>query len=195
MHDQKELLNLIRQTLNSREPNLIHDPPPHYRHAGVLIPLLIEDGVNKVLFTKRTDTLEHHKGQISFPGGAADDDDPSIEATALRETEEEIGLLREDVEILGKIDDIFTLESGFIVHPVVGFIPSSYDFKISKEEVKRLIKVPWDSLVTNNLENRTYIVEKEDFTYQTPAFEYNGDVIWGATARMMENFIEILNHK
>jgi len=195
MYDQEQLPDLIRQTLNSREPKRIYNPPPNYRHAGVLIPLLFEDGMHKVLFTKRTDKVEHHKGQISFPGGAADDEDNSMKETALRESEEEIGLLRDDVDVLGRIDDIFTVASGFVVHPFVGLIPGSYDFKLQKIEVKRLIKVPWDTLITNSVENKTYTVESEGTNYQTPAFEYNGDVIWGATAWMMENFIDILKNK
>ncbi len=195
MYEQKELPNLIRQALNSREPKLIHDPPPQYRHAGVLIPLFAEEGVHKVLFTKRTDKVEHHKGQISFPGGAVDDQDKSIEETVLRESHEEIGLLKEDVEILGRIDDILTVASSFVVHPFVGLIPAPYDFKLQRIEVKRLIKVPWETLVSDNQENKTYTVKEAGLTYQTPSFEYNGDVIWGATAWMMENFIEILNHK
>ncbi|MBW2143734.1 MAG: CoA pyrophosphatase [Deltaproteobacteria bacterium] len=195
MYNQKGLPDLIKQTLNSREPKLIHDLPPNYRHAGVLIPLLVEEGVHKVLFTKRTHTVEHHKGQISFPGGAADDEDKSKEDTALRESYEEIGLLREDVEVLGRIDDIFTIASSFIVHPFVGFISGPYDFEIQEIEVKRLIKVPWDILIKNNLENKTYTVESAGTSYQTPAFEFNGDVIWGATAWMMTNFIEILKNK
>ena len=196
MYDQENLPDLIRQTLQVREPRQIHDAPPHYKHAGVLIPLMREEGVHKVLFTKRTERVEHHKGQISFPGGAADDEDDSIEETALRESCEEIGACEEVVNLLGRIDDILTLESSFIVHPFVGLIPSPYEFNISRVEVKRLIKVPWDILVKCHQENRTYTIEdKGGTTYETPAFEFNGDVIWGATARMMGNFIEILNPK
>ena len=195
MFDQERLPDLIRQTLDSREPRLIQDAPSYYRHAGVLIPLLVEEDMYKVLFTKRTDKVEHHKGHISFPGGAVDDEDRSIEETVLRESHEEIGLESEDVEILGRIDDILTMESSFIVHPFVGLIPGPYDFEINRIEVKRLIKVPWDTIISDSLENRTYTIESEGRTYQTPAFEYNGDLIWGATAWMMENFIEILNHK
>ncbi len=183
---------LIKETLNSREPKLIHDAPEDYRHAGVLIPLLAEDGVYKVLFTKRTDTVEHHKGQISFPGGAADAEDETIEDTVLRESFEEIGLPGENVEVLGRVDDTLTLESGFIVHPFVGFIHSNNNFVISKKEVDRIITVPWDSLISSNMNNKTRTVEREGVVYETPAFAYNGDVIWGATAKIMENFINIL---
>lgn len=195
MFDQETLPDVIRQILDSREPRVIKDAPPHYRHAGVLIPLLVEEGMYKVLFTKRTDKVEHHKGQLSFPGGAVDDQDRSIEETALRESHEEIGLGRGDVEILGRIDDVLTTQSNFIVHPFVGLIFGPYNFEINEFEVKRLIKVPWDTIVANSLENRIYTIKSEGKTYQTPAFKHNGDLIWGATAYMLENFIEILTHK
>ncbi len=192
MNNHNEFPELIKKTLNSREPKLAHDAPAHYRHAGVLIPLLAEDGVYKILFTKRTDTVEHHKGQISFPGGAADAEDETIEDTVLRESFEEIGLPEENVEILGRVDDTLTLESSFIVHPFVGLIRSNNNFVISKKEVDRIIKVPWDSLISSHMNNKTRTVEREGVVYETPAFEYNGDVIWGATAKIMENFINIL---
>ena len=195
MLDQKELPELIRETLNSRKPKRIHDAPSHYRHAGVLIPILAENGVHKVLFTKRTDIVEHHKGQISFPGGAADAEDNSIKETVIRETYEEIGLPEEDVEILGRVDDTLTLESSFVVHPFVGLIHNRNNFVISKKEVKRIIKVPWNSLISSTMEERTCSVERGGVIYQTPAFEYDGDVIWGATAKMMQNFLDILINK
>ncbi len=195
MYDRKDLPDLIRHILSNREPHVISDLPPNYKHAGVLIPLLFEDDMHKVIFTKRTDTVEHHKGQISFPGGATDDGDRSTEETALRESQEEIGLDPEDVDILGRIDDSFTVASSFIVHPYVGFVSRAPVFRISRVEVERVLKVPWNTLVRDYLENRTYTVESEGMIYETPAFEHNGDVIWGATARMMENFIEILNQK
>jgi len=195
MLDQKGLPELIREALNSRTPKRIHDAPSHYRHAGVLIPLLAENGMHKILFTKRTDIVEHHKGQISFPGGAADAEDNSIKETVIRETYEEIGLPEEDVEILGRIDDTLTLESSFVVHPFVGLIHNRNNFVISRKEVKRIIKVPWNSLIYSNIDKKTCSVERNGVVYQTPAFEYDGDVIWGATAKMMQNFLNILTHK
>ncbi len=195
MLDQKGLPELIREALNSRKPKFIHDAPSHYRHAGVLIPLLAENGMHKVLFTKRTDIVEHHKGQISFPGGAADAEDKSIEETVIREAYEEIGLQEENVEILGRVDDTLTLVSSFVVHPFVGLIHSRNNFVISREEVDRIIKVPWNDLISSNIDEKTCSVERNGVVYQTPTFEYDGDLIWGATAKMMQNFIDILNPK
>ena len=191
----ENLPNLIRGLLKSRQPKDIQVGPYSYRHAGVLIPLLEDKGDYKILFTKRTDTVEHHKGQISFPGGAVDEEDSSLLETALRESEEEIGLLKRDVDILGRIDDTLTVASDFIIRPFVGFVPFPYDFVISEEEVERLIIVPMDVFQSENSENDVYAVEFEGRTYHTKAYEYNGDVIWGATARMIENFMEIIEKR
>jgi 8-oxo-dGTP pyrophosphatase MutT (NUDIX family) len=183
---------LIKEILGTREPEHINDEGTLYKHAGVLIPILMDNGVPKILFTKRTNKVEHHKGQISFPGGAVDEQDSSVEQTALREAEEEIGLLREDVELLGRIDDTLTRASGFIVHPFVGLIPYPYEFTINGIEVERLLMVPLSSF---NVKDSKRLVEFEGRVYLDEAYEYNGDLIWGATARMMKNFMEIIDHR
>ena len=186
----------IKEVLSNREPRSIQVNDTHYRHAGVLVPLFRYNGEYKVLFTKRTNRVEHHKGQVSFPGGRVDDEDASLEETALRETHEEIGLPRDEVTILGKIDDMVTLTSSFIVHPFVGLIPYPYDFSISPDEVKRLVQVP---LMIFFSDNDSYYkkdtIDIEGTTYPGPAYEYQEDVIWGATARIMENFIDIIEEK
>ena len=195
MKKQKDLRPIIKNVLNDRAPKRIENSSSHYVHAAVLIPLLEEEGTSKILFTKRTNRVEHHKGQISFPGGAVDEEDVSFEDTALREAHEEIGLRREEVEILGRIDDTLTLVSSFVVHPFVGFVPEPYDFVVSKAEVKRIIKVPLYVFHPENPQYQRDSVEYEGTTYRAIAYEYNGDVIWGATARMMENFMNILGNK
>ncbi len=192
IQDNENLPNLIREFLNGREPENIHDGPYSHRHAGVLIPLLEDKGIYKILFTKRTDMVEEHKGQISFPGGSVDKEDSSVLETALRESEEEIGLLKGDVDILGRIDDTVTVASDFIVRPYVGFVPFPYDFVINTREVERIITVPIDVFQPKNSETNIYAVESEGKTYHTKAYEYNGDVIWGATARMIENLMGII---
>jgi 8-oxo-dGTP pyrophosphatase MutT (NUDIX family) len=98
------IIKAIRDSLNNRKLMTIDNSGSIYVHASVLIPILNEDGQYRVLFTKRTDRVEHHKGQISFPGGAVDKEDGSLEETAFREAYEEIGLLKKDVELLGRID-------------------------------------------------------------------------------------------
>ena len=187
---------IIQETLDARDPKIIKDrQKPGCRHAGVLLPLLVEGGLCKVLLTKRTDRVEHHKGQISFPGGAVDKVDVSIEETVLRETYEEIGLSREHIEILGRIDDVLTMASNYVVHPLVGHITHLNDLVISRAEVKKVIKAPLSLFHGANSEKRQYSVEYEGVIYETPAYQYGKDLIWGATARMMENFMEIIGDK
>jgi 8-oxo-dGTP pyrophosphatase MutT (NUDIX family) len=195
MEDEKNLPQVIKGILSTRTPKRIHDEKCIYKHAGVLVPLLEEGGDHLVLFTKRTDKVEHHKGQISFPGGAVDEQDNSVKETVLREAREEIGLLEEDVEILGRIDDALTVVSDFIVHPFVGLIPYPYDFTISTDEVVRLIKVPLTVFYPDNSGSKGSSFEFEGETYRTPTYEYYGDVIWGATARIMESFMDMIVHK
>jgi 8-oxo-dGTP pyrophosphatase MutT (NUDIX family) len=144
---------------------------------------------------KRTETVEQHKGQISFPGGGVEAVDASPEETALREAEEEIGLRREDVEILGRLDDAMTLTSNYIVHPFVGLVPSRYAFTLNQAEVARLIRVPLEIFHPANLGARRSEVHYRGASYATEGYAYDGDVIWGATARIMENFMTLVGHK
>jgi len=196
MSDQRCLPDTISNILSSRVPKSFDDKrSTNYRPAGVLLPLLEEGGVCKVLFTKRTDSVEHHKGQISFPGGAVDKRDTSIEETVLRETYEEIGLSEKDIEILGRIDDALTVASNYVIHPLVGMVRSMDDLAINRAEVKRVITVPLSLFHGTDSEKRQYSVEYEGVIYETPAYEYGTDLIWGATARMMENFMEIIGDK
>ena len=195
MQNQEDLYKTITKVLSTRPPELIRDKTASSIHAAVLIPLFRDDGKYKVLFTERTDRVEHHKGQISFPGGAKDEDDGSFQETALREVYEEIGILKEDIEILGRIDDTTTVTSNFIIHPFVGVIPYPYDFKLNSREVKRLIVAPLNFFFADGALDKGHTIEIEGATYRTPAYIYDGDLIWGATARIMENFINILEEK
>jgi len=187
---------MIGEILSSRTPRFFDDKASTtYRHAGVLLPLLEEDDVCKVLFTERSDRVEHHKGQISFPGGAVDEEDMSIEETVLRETNEEIGLTEDCIEILGRIDDTLTVASNYIVHPVVGFISRIDDLATNPDEVKKVIKAPLHFFHPTVSGDKKFSVEYEGVIYRTPSYEYGGHVIWGATAKMMRNFIEIIGDK
>ncbi len=106
----------IRQRLNSRTRRTLEEP--HFRRAAVLVPLFEADGEAHLVFTKRSDTVDHHKGQVSFPGGGRDTTDASLLGTALRETEEEVGLKASDVKVLGALDDTVTM-SNYVVSPFV----------------------------------------------------------------------------
>jgi 8-oxo-dGTP pyrophosphatase MutT (NUDIX family) len=182
------MLDTIRAALAAYAPRRIEreDLP----RAAVLVPLYQKDGTAHVLFQVRTELVEHHKGQISFPGGAEDPGDADLLMTALRETEEEIGLAGEDVEVWGRLDDIVTI-SNFVVTPYVGLItrPAPYPFAPSGYEVAELLEVPLPHLhgPALNLEP----VPWRDMRVPPPSYSYGRHVIWGATARMLRQFLDL----
>jgi 8-oxo-dGTP pyrophosphatase MutT (NUDIX family) len=183
----------IREALAQYTPQRIErDGLPR---AAVLIPIYETEGAPHLLFTVRTDLVEHHKGQISFPGGAQDSEDEDLIATALRESEEEIGLLRDHVEVIGQLDDIITI-SNFLVTPYVGRItePGPYAFEPSALEVAELLAVPLGHLH----EPDTLLREASpwrDRLVPPPAYRYGDHVIWGATARLLQRFLELTRAK
>lgn len=191
----KNLPQIIRSALAERTPAVITSREGPFRRAAVLIPLFQANGEYRVLFTKRTNRVEAHKGQISFPGGGVDAEDASEEETALREAEEEIGLRRQDVTVLGRTDDALTMVSNYIVRPFVGLIPYPYDFKINPREVERILEVPFDVFLPRPGGDKILPVEYEGGVFEGLAYPYEGDVIWGATARIMKNFMLILAEK
>ncbi|MBE9592138.1 MAG: CoA pyrophosphatase, partial [Proteobacteria bacterium] len=114
-----QLKHDLKALLSQREPKRIEDKVDKYTQASVLLPLFIKDGHYWLLLMRRANTVEYHKGEVSFPGGVVDERDCNLESTAKRETFEEIGVREEDIEILGQLDDMTTITSRFIVHPFV----------------------------------------------------------------------------
>jgi len=163
---------------------------PALTAAAVLLPLFQEVGRLHVLLTKRTETVEHHKGQISFPGGACDPRDLSLVDTALRETEEEIGLTREHVQVFGLIDDL-TTPSGFIITPVVAFIPAIPLLHLHSHEVSEVLHVPLSFFLDPKNER---IVIRNRNAIPTPVYHYHygAHEIWGATAAILRGFLHEL---
>ncbi|MBT3362198.1 MAG: CoA pyrophosphatase [Chloroflexi bacterium] len=161
------------------------------KSAGVLIPMFEKDDVCHILFTKRTDKVQYHKGEISFPGGGLEDQDGGdIRRTTLREVCEEIGVAAKDIEILGELDDLITT-SNYIVTPLVGEIPYPYNFKLSSFEVENVIEVPVKALLKDHSDTEGKI----DFNGElmdSYIYEYNGNTIWGATARILHHFLNLI---
>jgi 8-oxo-dGTP pyrophosphatase MutT (NUDIX family) len=148
------------------------------------------NGEYHLLLTKRAPRVKYHQGHISFPGGVVDETDRSPEEAALREADEEIGLLKNDVEILGPIDDSLTFVPPFIVHPFVGFIPYPYPFNINPKEVEKTIEVPLKFFASQVSINDSTLAEFErGIGY--PEFRYHGELIWGTTASIVANFLAI----
>ena len=169
----------IAEILASRECRRIRDEK--LAPSAVLLLLFEKDGECNVLFTRRSEKVAYHKGEISFPGGTADPDDSDLLHTALREGAEEIGLDRRDVRILGRLDDIFTLTTGFVITPYVGIIPCPYKFEINTDEISELILVPLRAMAE---ECR---VEDSGVTH----FQLPDHIIWGATARILKQFLDL----
>ncbi len=178
----------LKQAISQREKSRIIDSGSV--PAAVLLPLYYKQGQYYILFTKRTDTVREHKGQISFPGGAYEKKDKTLFDTALRESAEEIGLAATAVELLGELDDFLTTGSGYVISPFVAAIPWPYQFKIDPKEVERIIEVPISALLNNDcFHQETVTVDGQLVT--TYSYEYRGSVIWGATAKILNQFLEI----
>jgi 8-oxo-dGTP pyrophosphatase MutT (NUDIX family) len=188
-HTKKDFIDRIRNTLGTRERRVIEHLP--FAHAAVLVPLFKKGKDCHLLFTKRTDTVRYHKGEISFPGGVFDEGDSELEQTAVREAFEEIGLQQDDVQILGVLDDIVTITE-FIVTPFVGLFPYPYPFKVSPIEIAELIEVPLSSLFDEKCFGEREIMQGEKrrivYTYQ-----YGKHTIWGATALILKQFLDLIS--
>lgn len=191
-------LHLIEQKLSAYRPrqgqgdHLLtpewQTPLPPYRDAAVLIALLPRGDDLSVVFTQRTSHLTAHAGQVSFPGGRVEPQDFDAVATALREAEEEIGLPRERVRVLGQMDDYIT-GTGFLVRPVVGFVPEIPPWQPDDFEVEEVFDVPLGYLAAPGCifkSRRAFRGIERDFY----ACDWEKFHIWGATAGMLKNFID-----
>lgn len=188
LRDQSAFTDHIRTILNGRERRII--PADGLNAAAVLVPLGWLDGDPCIILTRRSMSVETHKGEISFPGGHTEPSDNGPEGTALREAEEEIGLRPEHVEILGRLDDHITIFR-FHVIPVVGVIPYPYPFKINGEA---------DAIVTvrlaDALRDGSWMSEKTTLRGMDVEFSCipaDDGFVWGATARMLRHFVELLS--
>jgi 8-oxo-dGTP pyrophosphatase MutT (NUDIX family) len=159
------------------------------RPAAVLVPLIWASDEWHVLYTRRADKVEHHKGQVAFPGGATDPEDTSPEDTALREAHEEIGLQPSDVRILGRMGEMVTI-SHFLVTPVVGVISWPYGFKVHTPEVARVFTMPLSWLATR--ENWMEFIRAETGHTIIAYFPFDSELLWGMTARITVNFVKAL---
>ena len=151
------------------------------RAAAVLVPLTLIDDDWQVLYTRRTDIVEHHKGQVSFPGGATDPEDVNPQATAMREADEEIGLRQPDVRVLGELGEMLTV-TNFMITPVVAVFPWPYTFKVHTIEVDRVFMLPLKWLA--NRDNWHEFIRKETGRSMISYFPYDSELLWGVTARI-----------
>ncbi|HDP25911.1 MAG TPA: CoA pyrophosphatase [Deltaproteobacteria bacterium] len=185
--DETGMKTRIRTLLHERDRRFL--PPENLRKSAVLIPLIWEKGEPQIIVTKRSMDVEHHKGEISFPGGRAEECDGSHIQTALREAQEEIALDPEDVEVLGMLDDHISI-LGYHITPVVGAVPYPYEFRINSE-AETLLKVSLRYSLRNDVwmaENSTFMGRSLNIYF----LEIKGGVVWGATARMLKHFVDLI---
>lgn len=182
------LTDRIRRTLSDNPGNVIDDPS--LTPAGVMLLVYPKNGEYCVLLNKRSNKVDDHKGEISFPGGRKDANDPTLLDTAMRETHEEMGINPQHIEVLGELDDQPTT-SRYLIRPYAATIPYPYDFSPSEIEVAEVLEVPISSLMdSNNRRDEIRIINGN--LDNTPAFAHNGHIIFGATARILHRFLQLL---
>ena len=180
--------DLVQKALATRVRNEVADAS--LTPAAVMLLLYPKDGEFCILLNKRSEDVEYHKGEISFPGGAKDPEDRDFLDTALRETEEEMGIKRSDVSVLGQLDDM-TTRSGFRIQVYAGTIDYPYEFKPSEIEIAEVLEVPLSVLLDPaSVRVETRIEEGREVSAYS--YTYNGHLIYGATARILQQFLCLL---
>lgn len=179
----------IRDMLAGHQPRRVS--VPGRKPASVLIPYYPAPEGLSLVFIKRPDYPGVHGDQISFPGGGREEKDRHDLETALRETEEEIGVKREHVEIWGELSTQQTLSSSFLITPFIGAIPYPYPFQPDPREVERLIIIPFSHLLSPGTYSYGYYNWK-GMEFESDLYRYGRDIIWGLTARILNNLITLL---
>ena len=158
--------------------------------AAVLVPLYLKDGDLHAVFTRRRDDMRRHAGEISFPGGRQDEDESDLRRTALRESEEEIGLSPGDVELIGALQPTPTIATNYAVYPFVGLIEPGHEWKPSASEVAAVLELSLDDL-RNGYERQRML--RRGVPFRTDVYVVGENLIWGATARMLGDLLERLD--
>jgi len=183
-----QLAELTRRRLAARDRRVAPDGP--LIKAAVLIPI-VDRGMPTIAFTKRTERVAHHKGQISFPGGIVDPTDASLLDAALRECEEEVGLPRTHVEPLGALDDTETVATQFVITPFVGLVREPIAWQPDGEEIEKVIEVPFAALIGEG-SFRVEMWRRDGAERPVYFFDYEGETIWGATARILVHYLDLV---
>lgn len=159
--------------------------------SAVLIPLYRKEGQYHIVFIRRTETVTEHKGQISFPGGSRETGDNTLLDTALRESQEEIGLSPDDIEVIGELDDEITTTSNYIVTPFVATIPWPYRFTMNRAEVDEILEFPVAALMSGDCCKPAIETIDGGIVVDSYNYHYDNRLIWGATARILHKFLGI----
>jgi 8-oxo-dGTP pyrophosphatase MutT (NUDIX family) len=178
----------LRELLLTPEEAAAMDAPGS-TDAGVLVPLFLEDGELVAVLTERREDLRRHAGEISFPGGRQDFPEEDLRHTALREAEEEIGLSPDDVELVGALPPTGTFVTGYRIHPFVGLIDRGHAWTPQETEVARVLELPLRDLV-RGYEMKRLI--RRGLPIKTPTYTVDQHLVWGATARIVQELLERL---
>jgi 8-oxo-dGTP pyrophosphatase MutT (NUDIX family) len=179
----------LRELLLTPEEAASMDSHGGQNDAAVLVPLYLEDGRLHAVFTKRRDDLRRHAGEISFPGGRPDFPEEDLRVTALREAEEEIGLPRDDVEVVGALPPTGTFVTNYRIHPYVGVIEPGREWKLQPREVEVVLEFALPDLIRGFEMQRLL---KKGVPIKTPTYTVDGSLVWGATARILQHLLERL---
>jgi len=189
----EEIATRLKDAFDPNKQNSdVSDASEHkLKCAAVLVPLVWQVNEWHLLYTRRTDRVDSHKGQVSFPGGACDEGETSAEQTALREANEEIGIDPQDVRVLGKLPDMITV-SYYLVTPVVGIIKWPTVFRVGEDEVARVFTIPlgWLANGSNRWQFERPEVKRSVIAYHP----FDGEMLWGATARMTLDLLNVLGY-
>ena len=179
-------------SINLNELRIDNDPGENLHNSAVLVPIVVHNDRIALLYTLRSNSLERHSGQVSFPGGLIEKGDKSAIETALRETEEEIGVSRENIQIIGQLNP-FNTSTGYIVFPVMGIINSLDTLARNAIEVDRIFCIPIDWLC-NPIHSRTKSFTGADGKIRNSWFFdlYDGELLWGITAKITKELIELI---
>ena len=175
-----------------------HSPfslPFNYPRAAILLALTDNEYSPEILFTRRASHLAKHSGQVALPGGKVEEGDPDVEFTALREAEEEIGIDAGKVEVIGSLSELYIPVSNFLVSPIVGFLDHKPTFVPEQREVARIIPTTLNHLIQPEIVKQTPISLGGGKYLETPYFDIAGEVVWGATAMILSELIQVLKQK
>ncbi len=165
--------------------------PKGVKESAVIVPFIELNGKWYLIFEKKAKDNSKHAGQMAFPGGSKDTSDRSYLDTAIRETCEEISVCKNDLEILGEIEPTITLSSNFVIYPFAAIVWKKPPFKINRSEVEKLVFVPLSYLL-EQFPFETKVVIINGVKKETKTIEYDGEIIWGASARILNNFLPLL---
>ena len=192
MDPRAELLESVHGSVPSELLEMLDHPT---RPAAVLLGLVERRGDLSIILTERAAGLKEHPGQVSFPGGRIERDDPSPMAAALREAEEEIGLKEEKVVVAGCLDPYLTV-TGFLITPVVGFVDKNFIAKPDPIEVNEVFELPLKKVLEGGSIERGYRTRPDfDVTFRIYELSFEGHHIWGATAAILLKFLDLISNE